>query len=105
VKALPERSRKSVVTFACPFVLDGYDQELPAGTYVVETDEDLLPGLSFPAYRRISTTLYVDALPGRPGRKEAWRIDPKALDAALIRDAARLGSRSQPANTASPSGG
>ena len=52
----------------------------------METAEELLSELSFPAYRRVSTTLYVDTLPGRPGHKEAWRIDPKALDAALIRD-------------------
>jgi hypothetical protein len=86
VRTMTERSTRRTVTFARPFVLDGFDQELPAGKYVVETDEELLQGLSFPVYRRVSTTFYVDVLPGRPGQREAWQIDPEALDAALIRD-------------------
>jgi len=74
------------VSFARPFVIEGFDQTLPAGDYAVETEEDLLPDLSFPVYRRVSTTLYVDRIPGRPGLKEAWRIEPEALDAARRRD-------------------
>ena len=85
-----ERTTKAIVAFARPFVLDGFDQELPPGNYVVETNEELIQGLSFPAYRRISTTLYVDALPGHPGQREAWVIDPRMLDAALVRDGAAL---------------
>ena len=99
-----ERSTSSVVRFARPFVLEGYGQELPAGSYTVEIAEELISKLSFRAYRRVSTTLYVDTLPGRPGQKEAWRIDPKALDAALIRDGTAPYTL-QPANTASPLGG
>lgn len=85
-----ERTTKAIVTFARPFVLAGFDQKLPAGNYLVETDEELLQGLSFPAYRRVATTFYVDALPGRPGERQAWRIDPEALDAALVRDGTPL---------------
>ena len=84
------RMTKTTVSFVRPFVLEGHDQELPAGEYVVETDEELIQGLSFPAYRRVSTTLYVDFLPGRPGQKQAWSIDPKKLDAALILDQAAV---------------
>lgn len=76
--------------FARPFVIEGFDQQLPAGKYAVETEEELLCGLSFPVYRRVSTTLYVDRIPGRPGMKEAWRIDPEALDAARLRDSKTL---------------
>ena len=66
---------RTTMSFARPFMLEGYDQELPAGEYVVETDEELIQGLSCPAYRR-------------PGQKQAWIIDPKNLDAALVRDQA-----------------
>jgi hypothetical protein len=90
IKAMIERSTTMTVSFSRPFRLAGFDQELPAGDYVVETDEELLQGLSFPAYRRVATTLYVDVLPGRPGQRQAWRIEPEALDAALVRDAAPL---------------
>ena len=85
-----ERTTKAIVAFARPFVLDGFDQELPAGNYVVETNEELIQGLSFPAYRRVSTTLYVDALPGHPAQKQAWVIAPKALDTALAQDGTAL---------------
>jgi hypothetical protein len=83
---LIKRTTKAIVTFSRPFVIDGFDQELPAGDYVIETEEELIQGLSFPAYRRVSTTLLVDRLPGRPGQKEAWLIVPEALQAALILD-------------------
>lgn len=83
---MAERTTKTVVSFTRPFVIDGFDQELPAGDYAVETEEELLPGLSFPVYRRVSTTLYVGKVPGHPGLREAWRIEPEALDAARLRD-------------------
>ena len=51
-------SRKSV-TFTQPFSLSGFDEVQPAGTYTVETDEELLPGLSFPAYRRVATLIFL----------------------------------------------
>jgi hypothetical protein len=80
------RSSDATVTFSRPFVIDGFEQELPAGDYVVETEEELIEGLSFPAYRRVSTTLHVNRIPGRPGQKESWQIVPEALEAALNRD-------------------
>lgn len=83
---MAERTTRTVVSFARPFVIDGFDQELPAGDYTVETEEELVSGLSFPVYRRVSTTLYVDRIPGRPGVKEGWRIEPEGLDAARHRD-------------------
>ncbi len=82
------RTSDSTVTFTKAFVIDGFEQELPAGDYTIETEEELIEGLSFPAYRRISTTLHVDRIPGHPGRKESWQIVPLALEAALIRDGA-----------------
>ena len=44
------RTSKKTETFKRPFVLGGFDEVLPAGTYSVETDEMLLEGISFPAY-------------------------------------------------------
>ena len=74
------------MTFTRPSVFDGFAQQLPAGDYVVETEEELIEGLSFPAHRRVSTTLHVDRIPGRPGQKESWHIVPEALEAAPIPD-------------------
>jgi len=85
------RTSDSIVKFIRPFVIDGFEQELPAGDYVVETEEELIKGLSFVAYRRVSTTLHVDKIPGRPGHKESWQIAPEALEAALVRDGVGMG--------------
>src|SRR6267378_401528 len=49
------RTTSKTVTFTHPFNLSGMDKAQPAGTYTVETDEELLQTLSLPAYRRIST--------------------------------------------------
>ena len=53
------RSTTSVITFSNAFALSGDDDELPAGDYEVVVEEELLPGLSFQAYRRTATYLTV----------------------------------------------
>ena len=82
------RTSKKTVTFRRPFVLGGLDEVLPAGAYIVETDEELLEGISFPAYRRILTLIRLQAKSGGPGLMRALTIDPNELDAALKRDQA-----------------
>lgn len=67
------RTRGETVTFLHPFKLSGADDMLPAGRYLVETDEALLQNLSFPAYRRLSSVIH---LAGRPGRSELTRVVP-----------------------------
>ena len=74
-------SRKSV-TFTQPFSLTGIDEVQPAGTYTVETDEELLPGLSFPAYRRVATLIFLRSRGGGPIVEEVVNIDPLELQAA-----------------------
>ena len=82
------RTSKKTVTFRRPFVLDGFDEVQPPGVYNVETDEELLEGISFPAYRRISVVIHLHARSDRPGILETLTVDPNALDAALERDRA-----------------
>lgn len=87
------RTSKTTVTFAGPFELGELGEVLPAGAYEVETDEELLEGVSFPAYRRISTLIHLRASSGNPGHTRALVIDPTELDAALARDQACAGLR------------
>jgi hypothetical protein len=82
------RTSDDTVTFLHPFRLSGVDELQPAGRYVVETDEEPLPTVSLPAYRRLSTFIH---LAGRPDSNELARVvdvDPAELAAALARDAA-----------------
>ena len=73
------RIQKTTVTFKKPVFLSGIADELPAGRYDIETEEELIEGASYLAYRRISTVLYRQ---GR-GKVQAFRIDPDELAAAL----------------------
>lgn len=82
------RTSKKTVTFGGPFILGGLDEVLPAGDYCVETDEELLDGISFSAYRRILTLMHLHAKPDNPGITRVLTIDPMELDAALKRDRA-----------------
>jgi hypothetical protein len=84
------RTTTKTVTFRRPFILGGFDEVLPAGAYKVETDEELLEGLSFPAYRRTLTVIHLHPRPGHPGLMQTLTIDPSELDAALKRDQAQI---------------
>jgi hypothetical protein len=80
------RTSKKTVVFRRPFVLGDFDEVLPAGAYSVETDEELLEGISFPAYRRVLTVIQLHAKRSHPGRMPTLTIDPAELAAALKRD-------------------
>jgi hypothetical protein len=81
------RTTSRTVTFIHPFNLSGIDKEQPAGTYTVETDEELLQALSLPAYKRISTLIRLPARPRSTMVTQIVEINPQELAAALTRDA------------------
>jgi hypothetical protein len=81
------RSLDATIVFNKPFLLKGVDRMLPAGNYRVVTDEELIEGISFPAYRRVSTMIFVPAARG-VSCQEMVTIDPLDLQYALDRDAA-----------------
>jgi hypothetical protein len=82
------RTTKKTVIFENSFTLNDFDEILPPGSYNVETDEELIADLSFPAYRRTLTLIHLPAKPGHPGISRTLMIDPNELDEALKRDAA-----------------
>ena len=72
-----------VLTRTRPFSLTGLDGLQPAGTYTIETEEELLEGLSFPAYRRTGTVMLLPAKPGSMITGQAVAVDPAELDAIV----------------------
>jgi hypothetical protein len=60
--------------------LKGVDRPLPPATYRVVTDEELIEGVSFPAYRRVSTAIFIPAPSG--SAMEMATIDPADLQEA-----------------------
>jgi hypothetical protein len=82
-------SRKSI-TFRRPFSLSGIDDVQPAGTYTVETNEEMIEGLSFPAWRRTGTVFLLRHPPGSSGMGQDLDIDPRELEAVQESDALEL---------------
>ena len=82
------RATTKTVTFHRPFCLKGVDRELPPGDYRVVTEEELIEGLSFSAYHRVSTVIFVPAPSG--SAVEMVSIEPADLETAQERDARRI---------------
>lgn len=76
------RTTRESITFDHPFSLTAVDELQPTGTYAVDIDEELIEGLSFLAYRRVATTIYLPLQPGNQGSVQAIRVDPQELTAA-----------------------
>jgi hypothetical protein len=83
------RSRRETIIFKHPFRIRGIDRPLPAGSYEVVTDEEMIEGLSFAAYRRVATMIKVPAEGGRAiemisigsvDLSDAQRVDASAPD-------------------------
>jgi hypothetical protein len=90
-----------MIEFRHPFKLDGLDEELPAGFYHVDTEEEQLDSLSFTAYRRIETTITVPAAGTASLRKQVIAIDPHDLAAAHERDEKKAETSHAPPRTTS----
>ena len=86
------RSRREAITFLHPFRIKGIDRLLPPGAYQVITDEEMIEGLSFPAFRRVATMIMVPAAPPRSSTMEMISIgsvdlsDAQRIDASVPRD-------------------
>jgi hypothetical protein len=75
------RTTRTSVTFKAPFQLPGFE-ELPAGTYAVDTDEEAFEGNVRTFYHRIATTLRVPKGSGFESRS----VQPQDLEQALRHD-------------------
>lgn len=81
------RSFTSVVVFKHPFVLPGSPDVFPAGRYEVLVEEELLDGLSFPAFRETAAHLMIFGSRPGSGPSEMRATSTAELDAALRHDA------------------
>ena len=81
------RTTTTHVTFRHPFRIEGIAEKLPAGTYLVETEEEQLQALSFEAWRRLETVIHLPRQPGGLMVEQVFPIDREALEATLARDA------------------
>jgi hypothetical protein len=81
------RTNRTTVTFNHSFAIEGVEGRQPAGNYIVDTEEELVEGLSFPVWHRTQTSI---RLPKRldGSLTEEVTLDPATLAAALAADAA-----------------
>jgi hypothetical protein len=79
------RTQRRTVEFRHAFLLNGIDRILPAGKYDIVSDEELIEGLSFPVYRRVSTIIFVPAA-AQASAIEMVAVDPRDLQSAQDRD-------------------
>jgi hypothetical protein len=78
--------------FAHPFNLKGVDRTLPAGTYEIISEDELIEGLSFPCYRRVATFIMAPAPHASPEMIAIAPLDladAQRIDAGASLDAAR----------------
>jgi hypothetical protein len=98
---MTERTTDSLVTFRRPFNLRDVVGTQPPGTYKIETVELMIDGLSFVAFRRVSTTITLPAMGSSGTRRQFVEIDPADLAAAQQRDASH-GTGDQDSSAAIP---
>jgi hypothetical protein len=86
---MTERIVHSTVRFVHPFTLPAVEGTQPPGIYAVETTEMPIDGLSFVAYRRVSTTIILTSTQFGPGSRQVVTVDPVDLEAAQKTDATK----------------
>ncbi|WP_411033664.1 hypothetical protein [Shinella sp. BYT-45] len=84
---MADRTTETTITFAHPFSLSSLVTPLEAGTYRLVVDEELIEGLSFPAYRRTGTHLEIPAISVLTGKRQFLQVTRAEIEAALSRDA------------------
>jgi len=84
------RSRRETVHFKHSFRIKGVDRLLPAGSYDVITDEEMIEGLSFRAYRRVGTLMMIPAEAARNSAMEMISISSVDLSDAQREDASAM---------------
>ena len=82
------RSTRSMVTFSNDFTIGDSQRELPAGTYEILVEEELLQGLSFEAYRRTATYLMVQGRGSHAGQTTMYMTTKDELEHAIACDRA-----------------
>jgi hypothetical protein len=80
---MTSRTIDRTVTFHQSFILGDGDGPYPPGEYLVQTDEEMIEQLSFPAWRRVATVIHVR----KGGATQVLTIDPRELESVLARDA------------------
>ena len=86
------RTSSKFVIFNHPFKIGMLSEFQPAGSYQVDTDEELIEGLSFVAYKRILTIIHLHSKNKLKSLTRALTISAKDLEIALQKDRSDSGN-------------
>jgi hypothetical protein len=79
---MPIRTTRTQVTFHAPFRLEEFDADQAAGTYDIDTDEEVIEGNERVVYVRVATMIHLRT----HSSSRTVTIAPDSLEAALQRD-------------------
>jgi hypothetical protein len=95
------RTKETELTFAYPFTLESLFEPLEPGTYRLIEDQELIEGLSFPAYKRVATHLEIPAISVSTGKRQYLQVSREEIYRVFALDAERSNKgRSYPASDA-----
>ena len=80
------RTTRAVASFKEPFTLRAIEGMQPPGDYNVYIEDELIPGLSRAAYRRVSTILQTPSISSPQDEARLVSISETDLAAALMKD-------------------
>jgi len=80
------RAISNVYRFKHPFNLSGRTRNLPAGTYCVETYEEMAKGDSFVTYQPVLSLLHINGTPTSDAARLSIQVSLEELDLALVMD-------------------
>ena len=80
------RTTRAVASFSEPFTLRALEGMQPPGDYNVFIEDELIPGLSRAAYRRVSTILQTPSISSPQDQPRLVSISETDLEAALMKD-------------------
>lgn len=83
---MPTRTKETTVTFEHPFTLAVFNGQQPAGTYLLEINEEEINGLSISVHRRTATLLHTPAIGTTSPVRQVFPVDAGELEAALAAD-------------------
>lgn len=86
ISTMTMRTTRTVVRFASPFLLPGFDTPQPAGHYRVDQDEERLETISRLAWRRVRAFVHLPAIGKNAHKRQMVPVNPADLDAALEKD-------------------
>ena len=80
------KTTRGIAAFNEPFSLRNVEGIQPAGEYNVYVEDEVIPGLSRMAWRRVSTLLQTPSISSSQEQSRLVVVNPIELEAALMKD-------------------